>query len=151
MNLSKSDLAKVHQLFSYLDITPELIEVELDGDTVKISLAVPEEESGIFIGRYATTLDSLQLILALFLRSDTIHHIHLDIAGYRERRSVTLQEIASRVEHDVLQTGLPRALPPLTSSERRQVHLMYKDHHELATYSEGEGRERRLFLAPKTH
>lgn len=150
MNLSQSDLDKVHQLFSYLGITPDLIDVDLLDDTVQVGVNVPSEDAGIYIGRFASTLDSLQLLLSLLLRSDEIHHVHLDIGGYRERRQDVLAEMAERVAADVIESGLPRALPPLSPTERRAVHLLYQGHEELETYSEGEGHARRLFLRKKT-
>lgn len=149
MPLDPTKLTQIYQLFSYLDIPEELLSVDQIDDTVNIKVAVPEQDAGIFIGRYASTLDSIQLLLALFLRNDEIHHVHLDIGNYREKREQVLKDIAARVAQDVLDSGLPRALPPLSATERRQVHLMYQDHDELTTYSEGEGYERRLFLAPK--
>lgn len=150
MNLSKPDLAKICQLFSYLDIAKDLVEVTEDGDTITVSVGIPEEDAGIFIGRFASTLDSIQLILSLFLRSDTIHHVHLDIGGYRARRAEVLKDMADRIAVDVLESGLPRALPPLSPTERRTIHLLFENHAKLTTYSEGEGRDRRLFLKPKT-
>jgi len=149
MTLSQSDLDKVNQLFSYLNIDSSLVNVELQDDTVEVSVDIPEADAGIFIGRFASTLDSIQLVLSLFLRSDEIHHIHLDIGGYRIRREQVLKDIADRVASDVLESGLPRALPPLSAAERRAVHLMYQDNEELITYSEGQGHSRRLFMAPK--
>jgi len=150
MSLVQSALTKTRQFFSYLDIPPELIEIACEKDTLSVTVNLAPEDAGIFIGRYAATIDSLQLLLALFLRNDEIHHLHLDIGGYRERRLVSLKEIAARVAQSVLETGIPRALPPLSATERRQIHLLYHYHAELTTYSEGEGRDRRLFLAPKT-
>lgn len=150
MQLSDQAIQKVHTLFQALAIDPELVELGVEDDTVNIKVNVPEEDAGIYIGRFASTLDSIQLILSLFLRSDELHHVHLDIGGYRQRRAETLQQIADRIAADVLESGLPRALPPLSATERRQVHLIYQDHAKLETYSEGEGRDRRLFLAPKS-
>jgi len=149
MNLSPQDYQKVITLLSHLGILEDQISIVEDNDTITISVDVDEQEAGIYIGRFAGTLDSLQFLLSLFLRSDQIHHVHLDIGGYRERREQILRDMAARIADSVLTTGLPRALPPLSSTERRQVHLMYQDHDQLETYSEGEGYRRRLFLAPK--
>ncbi len=150
MTLTDDKLASINKLFSYLDISQDHIQVEIDGDTVSVVVDVPEEDAGIFIGRFASTLDSIQLILSLFLRSDTIHHVHLDIGGYRGRRADVLKEMADRIAADVTESGTPRAFPPLSATERRTIHLIFEDDQKLTTYSEGQGYNRRLLLAKKT-
>ncbi len=150
MTLTDDKLARINQLFSYLNISQDHIQVEIDDDTVSISVDVPEEEAGIFIGRYANTLDSIQLILSLFLRSDIIHHVHLDIGGYRGRRADVLREMADRIAADVIESSSPRAFPPLSATERRTIHLIFEDHETLTTYSEGMGYNRRLILGLKS-
>lgn len=150
MTLTTDQLNKINKLFSYLEIDKDRIQVEVEDDTVSVSVDVTEEDAGIYIGRYASTLDSIQLILSLFLRSDVIHHVHLDIGGYRDRRAQVLQEMADRIASAVVESGAPRAFPPLSATERRTIHMIFQDHDTLTTYSEGVGYNRRLILAAKS-
>ncbi len=154
MALTSEELNKIHTLFSFFGISSDQILVTDDPDLVTISVDVPESEAGMYIGRFASTIDSLQLLLSIMLNKDlgdTHRHVLLDIGGYRSRRSRTLEEMVERVSQEVIASGAAHALPPISSTERRQVHLMFQDHATLTTYSQGEGQARRLFIAPKNN
>jgi len=49
----------------------------------------------------------------------------------------------------VLKTGAPYSFAPMSSRERRLLHLAFRDHAALATQSEGEGGRRYVVLYPK--
>src|SRR3989339_1903693 len=149
MSLTQDEKNKILTLFSFFDLE-SLVSVEEDVDLVKIVVDVPPEDAGIYIGRFAATIDSLQLLLSIMLNQGDDHrHVLLDIGGYRARRYSTLQEMVERVCAEVIESGQARALPPLSSTERRQIHLMLKDHDTFSTYSEGEGQSRRLYISLK--
>ncbi len=144
-----SDL--IIQFFSYFGLTSDQIQISENDDMLTITLDVPSTESGRFIGRYAATLDSLQLILSLMINNGQESHLHVsvDVGGYRQERLSVLGSMAERISAEVEATGTPHAFPPLSSTDRRAVHLIFQDHETLTTYSEGTGVDRRLILAPK--
>ncbi len=139
------------KFFTYFGLTEDQIVIEELEDTLKITLALESNDTGRFIGRFAGTLDSLQLILSLMLNKGREVHTHvlLDVGGYREERLETLRSMADRIASAVAETGVPHAFPPLSATDRRQVHLLFQDHETLTTYSEGSGQDRRLILANK--
>lgn len=150
--MQPNDLDKIVGLLSFFDIGSDQIHVEEEEDVVKISVDMDELSAGRLIGRFATTLDSLQLVISLMLNQGDVHrHILLDVADYRARRLETLASMVDRAKVEVEQTGQAYALPPLSATERRQVHLMLKDDAVFASFSEGEGQDRRLFIAPHTN
>lgn len=142
----------IKQFFVFFGISDEAIHISQDGEMINVTLDVPETESGRFIGRYASTLDSLQLILSLMLNNSREDHLHVsvDVGGYRAERLEVLRSMAERISTTVSETGTPHAFPPLSSTDRRAVHLLFQDHATLYTYSEGVGQSRRLILAPKS-
>jgi len=90
--------------------------------------------------------------MSLILNQGDVHrHILLDVAGYRARRLETLTSMVERAKMEVEQTGSPFALPPLSATERRQIHLMLKDDETYVSFSQGEGMDRRLFIATKNN
>ena len=140
------------EFFAFFNLAESQIEINDAGETVIITLAVDPQDTGRFIGRFATTLDSLQLIVSLMLNNgkDVHRHFQVDVGGYRAEREESLQSLADQAAEEVEKTGLPHALPPLSATDRRQIHLLFQDHATLTTYSEGEGIDRRLVIAPKT-
>lgn len=153
MKLTAEEKAKILHLLSFVGISEELIDTKVDEELVTVTINLEEDEAGIFIGRAGSTLDSLQLLLSLMLNHNEIVHrpVLLDIAGYRSRRLATLKEMVDRVSQEVLNLGVSRALPPLTATERRQVHLLLQNHASLTTHSEGDRHNRRLFISPKNN
>lgn len=149
--MSPKDKQKIEELLQLFDVNPTQITTAETEELVTITIEMDELEAGRLIGRFAETLDSLQLIISLILNNgQEIHkHILLDVAGYRSRRLITLQNIVENTKKQVRDSGLPCVLPPLSSTERRQVHLMLQDDAELISYSEGYGQDRRLFIALK--
>lgn len=149
--MQSSDLAKIEQLLAYFDISAAQISVVEEADVIKVTIEMEETEAGRLIGRFAQTLDSLQLIISLMLNQGDVHrHVLLDVAGYRTRRLETLASMMKNAKEQARISGLPCALPPLSATERRQIHVMLQDDAEFTSYSEGYGQDRRLFIATKT-
>jgi spoIIIJ-associated protein len=150
--MQPNDLAKIEGLLKYFNIESAQIHVEEEADVVKITVDMDEMEAGRLIGRFATTLDSLQLLISLMLNQGDFHrHILLDVADYRARRLETLMSMVERAKSEVEQTGEPSALPLLSATERRQIHLILKDDAVFTSFSEGNGPDRRLFIAPQNN
>jgi spoIIIJ-associated protein len=148
--MNPSDLSKIEELLKPFNIASDQIKVEEEGDLIKITINLDELEAGRLIGRFASTLDSLQLIISLMLNKGETHkHVLLDVAGYRERRLQTLETMVENAKHQTRETGASCVLPPLSATERRQVHLMLQDDAEFTSFSEGHGQDRRLFIALK--
>jgi spoIIIJ-associated protein len=140
------------EFFAFFGLSEAQVNLTESGETITITLNVDAQDTGRYIGRFATTLDSLQLIVSLMINNGQTErrHIVIDVGGYREERAGALQRLADDAAAEVEKTGLAHALPPLSATDRRQVHLLFQDHATLTTYSEGEGQDRRLVIAPKT-
>lgn len=149
--MQPADLAKIQQLLGTFDISPDQIKVEETDELITVTVNIDELEAGHLIGRFASTLDSLQLIISLMLNQGEVHHhVLLDVAGYRARRLTTLESMVENAKHQAREIGGACVLPPLSATERRQVHLMLKDDAEFTSYSEGFGQDRRLFISLKS-
>ena len=145
------DLQKIEELLKLFDITSDQIKVTDTDELITIAVEMDELEAGRLIGRFASTLDSLQLIISLMLNRGEVHkHVILDVAGYRSRRLNTLESMVENAKNQVKETLAPCVLPPLSSTERRQIHLMIQDDAEFTSYSDGHGQDRRLVIALKT-
>ncbi len=72
----------------------------------------------------------------------------------QNQRSIRLQELrmaASVAAEKVRKTGTPYQFAPMSSRERRIVHLALRDEADLHTESEGEGMRRCLMVYPKDY
>jgi spoIIIJ-associated protein len=68
--------------------------------------------------------------------------------GWREKRDAALRERALGLARAVREDGQPRRLEPLNAYERRIVHMAVAELGGLTTFSEGEGHERFVTIAP---
>jgi spoIIIJ-associated protein len=149
--MNEIDTKKVEELLKLFDISSDQIKIVETDELITIVIEMDELDAGRLIGRFASTLDSLQLIISLMLNKGDVHkHVLLDVAGYRARRMNTLETMVENAKLQVKNTLAPCVLPPLSATERRQVHLMIQDDAEFTSYSDGHGQDRRLFIALKT-
>jgi spoIIIJ-associated protein len=134
-------------LLTFPDVTVDLQE---NSEDVSLTLAVPEDASGILIGFHGEKIDALQLLFSLMYNQGKTAYLplRLDINGYRARREQSVLELAENAAGQALQSGREIILPPLSPSERRLVHMKLGDRQDVSTYSEGEGRARRLIIRP---
>jgi spoIIIJ-associated protein len=109
------------------------------------------DDLGRLIGRHGQTIDALQyLVNAIVLRSDLpdAKPVVVDAAGYRARREATLTALADRTAERVRETGEEAALEPMTSVERKIVHLRLKEVDGVGTRSDGTEPNRFVVVEP---
>lgn len=117
-----------------------------------IELSVPNSDSSsILIGRNAETLRAIQYLISTTLRSKSaaISRVNVDIADYKKQRAEKLAETARQWIEEVRRTG-DSHVADLNAADRRVVHQVAKEFEDIQTFSEGEGRERRLIIAQKS-
>lgn len=117
-----------------------------------VSLEIRGQNLGALIGHRGTTLEALELLLGVMVaRSAGVRaRIVVDVEGYRDRRRMTLEEMAHRMADRVIREGREIALAPMDPRERRIVHTTLAEHPQVTTFSRGEGEERHVVVAPRT-
>lgn len=114
-----------------------------------IELSVPSNElNSLFIGRNAETLRSLQYIVSTVLRNKegALTRVNIDIADYKKQRADRIAKQAVEWIEEVRKTGDSKLLD-LNAADRRIVHKVAGEYSDIQTFSEGEGRDRRLTIA----
>ena len=114
--------------------------------------AVIELESssnGTIIGRRGETLDALQYLSSMIAnKSDKEYfRITIDCFGYREKRKVTLQQLAVKVAKNVLRTGRSQPLEPMNPYERRVIHSAVSEIEGVVSKSVGEEPYRKIIIS----
>lgn len=134
-------------------VSPE-VEIEEAG-SVKIDLQIGDQLQadsglGLLIGPHGETLLALQYVLALMINrgSEEWLRVQVDVDGYREKRRLELEELAQRMIERVLESGEEVALRPMSSADRRLVHMYLSTKAGVVTESTGEGRDRRIVIRP---
>lgn len=146
----------ISQLAEHCGVSPDEVTVSVreDGDYLKVSLELPEEDSGRFIGFHGETLESLQRILRLiFQESKEDKKIIVNVNSYRQDRAERLKEITESVAQKVIETGNPYTFQSfLPAHERFIIHTTLSEmpeNEQVESVSEGEGKMRRLTIQKK--
>jgi len=136
------------ELFSLLK-TKVGLEIKEEEDGVVIQLTT--DEPGILIGYHGQALQAVQLLLALmgFRKLGEWTRVLVNVGDYREKRQESLTKMAQAIAQKVRFSGTSQNLPPMSSAERRIIHLALADETEVETISEGEGRDRHVVVKPK--
>ncbi|MDR0764487.1 MAG: KH domain-containing protein [Synergistaceae bacterium] len=144
MYLQARDFADSLLSRSELDIEARL------GDDRTISL--DGNDSAIVIGRHGETLKAFEFLTNLIYRADqSTPKIRFDCAGYRARREESLIHLAESVAREVVHRRAPVSLEPMSSWERRVIHLALQNNKEINTSSEGEEPLRKIVICPSGH
>ena len=119
--------------------------------TGRVFLNVKSDDSNLIIGKGGQSLEALEHIVNLILHQNekTRVKVTLDTENYRQKQEERLQITATKIAAQVATSGKPFRMDPMSSKERRLVHMFLKDNEDVETVSEGEGQFRRITIKPK--
>jgi spoIIIJ-associated protein len=125
--------------------------VDADEGNDTITVTVSGGDVSVLIGRNGQTIDAVQYLLNVIqyrAYGDAKKDVVVDADGYRERRRATLEGLADEVADRVRESGQAEELEPMTSVERKVVHLRLKEAAGVATTSEGTEPNRYVVVLP---
>ncbi len=149
MNENYTEIIK-EEVQRFFDATTFKTEVNVVSTGEVFLINVQTEEPKTLIGERGQTLVEIQHLLRIVLRKKIQENflIELDINGYKKKKEEALREIARDVADEVAFYKKEKILPPMSSYERRIIHLALKDRQDVETESVNEGQERRLVVKP---
>jgi spoIIIJ-associated protein len=132
-----------------LNVTVTVVAPGAAGDA-EILADVDGRDKEILLERGAEVLKALEHLAFRALRLEPEHHekIHIDCCGYRALRFEELRMTAKVAAERVQSSKQPFRLNPMTSRERRIVHLALKDMPGVRTESVGVGEHRQVVIHP---
>jgi len=109
------------------------------------------KDKEILLERGAEVLKAFEHLAFRALRLEPAYHdkIHIDSGGYRALRFEELKMTARVAAERVQASHQPFRLNPMSSRERRIVHLALKDMPGIRTESVGMGEDRQVVIHPK--
>ncbi|MCC6696044.1 MAG: Jag N-terminal domain-containing protein [Candidatus Hydrogenedentes bacterium] len=120
-----------------------------DGGTC---LKVDSPDSAILIGRKGRNLSSMQYLINRMVHhgeGDESERIVIDIEGYLDRRQEALEDLARRLAQKAKETRRRVRVKPMSSQERRVIHMTLEDDPDVKTFSVGDALVRSVIIAPK--
>ncbi|KKS25135.1 MAG: Single-stranded nucleic acid binding R3H domain protein [Candidatus Yanofskybacteria bacterium GW2011_GWA1_44_21] len=152
-NEHKSQIEKFVASFAhYLDV-PCSVEVREEDQAGRKAAFVSISTAGdarFLIGRNGQNLQALEHVLrAIVLKeNENIQNIVVDINDYKKSKATRVVELAKMAVTKVRNTQKAEVLSPMSSYERRIVHMELASYPDIATESIGEEPQRRIVIKP---
>jgi len=126
------------------------IAAQRDWERPEILVEFAGPDASLLLLRGGELLRSLELLAAEVLRLQGNEHekIWFDCKNFRAMRIEELQLAARAAADKVRRTGAPYRFAPMSSRERRILHLALRDEKDLRTESDGEGGRRSVVVYP---
>ena len=139
--------------FKYRIVVDPPMPEDRDWEKPEILVDFSGPDSTLLLDRGGELLRALELLALEMLRLPSGEHekVSFDCQGHRAQRIQELRMAATVAAEKVRKTGSPYQFSPMSSRERRIVHLALRDESDLHTQSEGEGVRRCLVVYPKDH
>jgi spoIIIJ-associated protein len=135
-----------------ITVDPPLPEAR-DWEKPEILVQFAGPDSPLLLEHGGELLRALELLALEILRLPANEHEKLcfDCMNSRALRLEELRIAADVAAEKVRKSGVPYSFAPMSSRERRILHLALRDHADLHTESEGEGLRRFVVLYPKNY
>lgn len=135
-----------------ITVDPPLPE-ERDWERPEILVEFSGPDSPLLLGRGAELLRAIELLAIEMLRLPGNEHekVCFDCMNHRSMRLEELRAAASVAAEKVRSSGAPYQFAPMSSRERRILHLALRDHSDLRTESQGDGLRRYVVVYPKDY
>jgi spoIIIJ-associated protein len=128
----------------------DALESESNAPGIVVDLDGPDCD--LLLEKNAALLDAIEYVVlkAVRVNDDLYGRISFDCHGWRQVRAEELKLTAQMAARQAVETGSPFHMTPMSSRERRIVHLALKDEATVKTMSEGVGPARKVVIYPAT-
>jgi spoIIIJ-associated protein len=132
-------------------VDPPSAELDFDKPVIKVDLS--GADSPLVKERGGELLRAFEHVALEMLRLAPDEHdqVIFDCENFRSARQQELRLSANVAADRVRQSGMPYAFAPMSSRERRLVHLALRDFEDLRTESAGESLQRYVVVYPKDY
>src|SRR5438874_8349850 len=135
-----------------LQVSVRTVSVEgpVSGSDAEVLADMDGKDKEMLLEHGGEVLKAFEHLAFRALRLEPAYHekIHIDCGGYRALRFEELKVTARVAAERVQQTKQPLRLNPMSSRERRIVHLAVKDIPGVRTESVGMGEDRQVVIHP---
>ena len=135
----------------------EFDEIEIRENEVHPTLLIKTNDSGVLIGSDGESLKALSHLVKKIVEkklyqenSESRFQFLLDVNNYHEKKMETLRNQAKILAERARMFKSNVEMSPMNSYERMIIHATFADDNEIETFSEGEGKTRRVVLKYKS-
>lgn len=139
---------RLEELISFFGINV-VVAADVSDDGIELNIG-NTPASPRLIGHRGETLRALEYLINQIVKAHDgdSPRVLVDIAGYKEARRLSLEELAREIAERVKSSGTEEELKPMNPADRRVIHMALRDIDGVATESRGDGYDRRIVVVP---
>lgn len=109
-----------------------------------------DSDSNFLIGQHGINLQAVQHLARLIIRKKTEERVRfiLDVNSYRQQKNQSIIELANSAAKQALDEKRAIIMKPMSTYERRIVHMELSKNKNIITESIGEGEGRKIVVKP---
>jgi len=151
MSMSETTLVAKQRLEALVSFFGANVDVEAEqtDDGIELDIA-GSATSPRLIGHRGETLRAIEYLMNQMIKRIDAEapRVLVDVAGYKQARKESLQEMARELAERVKESGEEEELKPMNPAERRIVHMTLREIDGVESESRGVDRERRIVVKP---
>ena len=126
------------------------VEVNVSKEENTFRIKLKSDEPQTLIGVNGQTLAEIQKLLRSVIKHSVLEEIFidLDVNSYKQKKAEYLKGIALEAANEVFLSQKEKVLFPMSSYERRIVHMQLLNRSDVKTESIGEDPNRRIVIKP---
>ena len=147
-NIEEIETAKIDVENFLKEFLKDEYKYEVKIENFDIFVNIDGEKINHLIGYRGENINAMQVIISAIAnkKSSSKVNVFVDVAGYKEKRIKTLEELAEKISKTVVRTGKAITLEPMTAYERKIIHTKLQQNNKVKTFSKGEEPHRRLVI-----
>lgn len=141
----------VEALFEHMGfkVSTSIETSEQDTDSIVCNVKT-ENDSNLLIGQGGVNLQAIQHVARLLVRKNIPEKVRfiIDINNYRQEKNHSIIELAKQAANQALTERRAIIMRPMSTYERRIVHMELSQNPSITTESIGEGEGRKVVVKP---
>ncbi len=139
---------RLEELVSFFGINVS-VEADVTDDGILLNIG-STPSSPRLIGHRGETLRAIEYLLNQMVKAHDgdSPRVMVDVAGYKEARRHSLEELARDTAERVKTSGAEEELKPMNPADRRVVHMTLREIEGVESESRGDGFDRRIVVVP---
>jgi len=153
MNKETADLIKktIEQLLEKMGFPSDVhVSQAADDEESIICDVTTAADSNFLIGQHGINLQAIQHLARLMVRKATDEKVRfvLDVNSYRQQKNQSVVELAHQTAAQAIEEKRAIMMKPMSTYERRIVHMELSKNENVVTESVGEGESRKIVVKP---
>ena len=150
MKNQKTIVKITKELFKNMGFKKLIVKTKKQKNSSILIIKVQADDPKETITRGDPNLENFQKLLKILISKEDLNAspFLLDVNNYREKREEFLIELAQKMAEQVVENKRTIMLQPMSSYERRVIHLELSKNSNIATESIGEEPERKIVIKP---